>query len=151
VPTHLGLRRAPPAAGSAYELELSRELTSRGVCDFNGTWSTADHWTQNFTAHPKVCPQTGELVYIGYNLVPAGGPPTVTVGVVAPSGGVVHRATLPVARPSMQHDMVRCAMRDAHPCGARLFARRCGALRAYLRAAGHHEHAHGAGGWPPCV
>ena len=92
-------------AGSAYELALSRELTTLGVCDFNGSWGTGDHWTQTFTAHAKLCPRTGELLYIGYCLVPAGGPPTVTVGTVGPSGTVEHRVTLPVARPSMQHDM----------------------------------------------
>jgi carotenoid cleavage dioxygenase len=95
------------AAGSAYELELSRELRSLGVCRFGGAWSTADHWTENFTAHSKVDPATGELVYMGYNLVPVAGPPTVTVGVVDAGGSITHRATLPVARPSMQHDMVR--------------------------------------------
>jgi carotenoid cleavage dioxygenase-like enzyme len=95
------------AAGSAYELELSRELRSLGVCRFGGAWSTADHWTENFTAHSKVDPATGELVYMGYNLVPVAGPPTVSVGVVDAGGSITHRATLPVARPSMQHDMVR--------------------------------------------
>ena len=75
------------------------------MCDFNGSWGTGDHWTQTFTAHAKLCPRTGELLYIGYCLVPAGGPPTVTVGTVGPGGAVEHRVTLPVARPSMQHDM----------------------------------------------
>ncbi len=93
--------------GSAYELELSRELTSRGVCSFADTWSTGDHWTQTFTAHAKICPSTGELIYIGYNLVPVHGPPSVTVGIVDPdpAKGVTHRVTVPVARASMQHDM----------------------------------------------
>jgi carotenoid cleavage dioxygenase len=83
------------------------------VCSFNGTWGTSDHWTKTFTAHSKTCPVTGELIYIGYNMVPASGPPTVTVGVVGTSGGVTHRATLPVVRPSMQHDMVRAAREQA--------------------------------------
>jgi len=96
-------------AGSAYELELSRELRTVGVCGFDGAWGTVEHWTENFTAHSKVDPATGELVYMGYNLVPVGGPPTVTVGVIDAAGRVTHRATLPVTRPSMQHDMVRCA------------------------------------------
>ena len=96
-------------AGSAYELELSRELRTVGVCGFDGAWGTVEHWTENFTAHSKVDPATGELVYMGYNLVPVGGPPTVSVGVIDAASRVTHRATLPVTRPSMQHDMVRFA------------------------------------------
>ena len=41
-------------AGSALELDLTQDLPTKGICDFNGTWTTADFWTQNFTAHPKV-------------------------------------------------------------------------------------------------
>jgi len=92
-------------AGSALELECTEELTCKGPCDFNGTWSTRDFWTQNFTAHPKVCPSTGDLIYIGYNLVPTDNQPSVAVGVVSAKGEVVHKVTLPCARPSMQHDV----------------------------------------------
>jgi len=102
---HGGRLLATYEAGSAYEMELSRELTTMGVCSFDGAWSFVDHWLDTFTAHSKVCPVTGELVYTGYNLVPFRGPPTVTVGVVAADGRLTHRARIPVARPSMQHDV----------------------------------------------
>ena len=103
---HAGRLLATYEAGSAYELRLCRDLTTLGVCSFGkGGWNYFDHWTENFTAHSKVCPVTGELVYLGYNLVPFGGPPTVTVGVLSADGALAHKATIPVARPSMQHDV----------------------------------------------
>ena len=91
------------------------------MCSFDGAWSTVDHWTENFTAHSKVDPATGELVYMGYNLVPISGPPTVTVGVVDAAGRITHRATLPVARPSMQHDMGITATRTVLVDGPLVF------------------------------
>lgn len=54
---------------------------------------------------PQVCPSTGDLIYIGYNLVPTDNQPSVAVGVVSAKGEVVHKVTLPCARPSMQHDV----------------------------------------------
>lgn len=109
---HAGRLLATYEAGSAYELRLCRELTTLGVCSFGkGGWSYADHWMENFTAHSKVCAVTGELCYVGYNLVPFGGPPTVTVGVLSSDGSLAHKATIPVARPSMQHDVGITTMR----------------------------------------
>ena len=57
----------------------------------------------NMTAHGKVCPTTGEMVYIGYNLIDVDGDgvTNVTVGVVDAEGRRSHRATIPVLRPSM--------------------------------------------------
>lgn len=101
---HAGRLLATYEAGSAYEVELGRQMRTLGVCSFGGSWGPYDHWTENFSAHAKLCSVTGELVYIGYNLVPFQGPPTVTVGVVSPAGAVAHRVTVPVSRPSMQHD-----------------------------------------------
>jgi len=102
---HAGRLLATYEAGSAYELELRPGLRSARPCSFGGSWGLLQSWTENFSAHSKVCPETGELVWIGYNLVPLGGPPTVTVGVVAPDGVIAHTATLPVSRPSLQHDV----------------------------------------------
>ena len=58
---------------------------------------------------------------MGYNLVPISGPPTVTVGVVDAAGRITHRATLPVARPSMQHDMGITATRTVLVDGPLVF------------------------------
>lgn len=68
---------------------------------------TVDYWLDNMTAHGKVCPLTGEMVYIGYNLIDIDGDgvTNVTVGVIDAKGRRSHRATVPVLRPSMQHDV----------------------------------------------
>ncbi|MGA1619342.1 MAG: SDR family NAD(P)-dependent oxidoreductase, partial [Pirellulales bacterium] len=56
-------------------------------------------------AADPICRAGGELVYIGYNLVPTDGVPSVTVGVVAGDGAVSRRIHVPCVRPSMQHDV----------------------------------------------
>jgi hypothetical protein len=51
------------------------------------------------------------MVYIGYNLIDVSmerdGVTNVTVGVIGRDGRRTHRATVPVLRPSMQHDVGR--------------------------------------------
>ena len=44
--------------------ELSPELDTLGYDDFGGKLTTA------FTAHPKLCPETGELHFFGYSPLP---------------------------------------------------------------------------------
>ena len=100
---HAGRFLATYEAGSAYELQLQPGFPSLGPCTFGGAWDAKAAWTENFTAHSKICSVTGELMFIGYNLVPLGGPPTVTVGVVSARGELGRRVTLPVSRPSLQH------------------------------------------------
>ena len=102
---HAGRLLATYEAGSAYLLQPGPELRSLGPWDFGGSLNMLDAWTENFSAHSKVCPVTGEMIFISYNLVPLLGPPTVTVGVVGTGGRVEHRAVVPVSRPSLQHDM----------------------------------------------
>ena len=76
VKAHAGALLATYESGAAYEVELNKSLKTRGVCDFRGSFGTADYWLDNMTAHAKTCPATGELVYMGYNLIsiPDGGP-----------------------------------------------------------------------------
>jgi carotenoid cleavage dioxygenase len=102
---HAGRLLATYEAGSAYELQPGPELRSLGPCTFGGSWTTVDAWTENFTAHSKVCPHTAECVFIGYNLVPLSGQPTITVGVLCPAGRISHRARVVVSRPSLAHDV----------------------------------------------
>ena len=124
VKAHAGALLATYESGSAYEVELSRTLKTRGVCDFRGSFGTKDYWLDNMTAHAKTCPETGELVYIGYNLIPvpdfsavgrssakdAGAkkgkrPTDVVVGVVDKHGERISRRVVKMSRPSMQHDV----------------------------------------------
>jgi len=106
---HAGRLLATYESGSAYELELGPTLATKGVCDFNGTFSTKDFWLDNMSAHGKICPRTGELIYIGYNLIAIGdkqNETTVTVGIIdGETGGRTYRREVKVERPSMQHDM----------------------------------------------
>ena len=128
---HAGKLLATYESGSAYELELGRDLRTKGLCDFNQTLGTVDYWQvyfnyfrmgncydddimffklnrlDNMTAHGKTCPVTGEMVYIGYNLIDINGDGVtdVTVGVIDKNGSRTHRTTVPVQRPSMQHDV----------------------------------------------
>ena len=97
-------------SGSPYELSIEPSLRTKGLCNFGGSFTTADYWMGNFTAHPKVCPLTRELIYMGYNLVALGGEQegetTITVGTIdGESGRRTHKRTFKVQRPSMQHDV----------------------------------------------
>ena len=69
VKAHAGALLATYESGAAYEVELNKSLKTKGVCDFRGSFGTADYWLDNMTAHAKTCPATGELVYMGYNLI----------------------------------------------------------------------------------
>jgi carotenoid cleavage dioxygenase len=76
--------------------ELSRELETLGCLDFGGKLTTA------FTAHPKLCPQTGELHFFGYGLLE----PYLTYHVLDPRGELVHSAEIPVPGATMMHDFM---------------------------------------------
>ena len=123
VKAHAGALLATYESGAAYEVELNKSLKTRGVCDFRGSFGTADYWLDNMTAHAKTCPATGELVYMGYNLIsvpdvgPFGdfftekkkkNPPKTTdvvIGAVDARGERTSRRVIKMSRPSMQHDV----------------------------------------------
>jgi carotenoid cleavage dioxygenase len=76
--------------------ELTPELDTIGCDDFGGRLTTA------FTAHPKLCPDTGELHFFGYGVVP----PYVTYHVLDAGGALVHSAPITVPGPTMMHDFM---------------------------------------------
>jgi carotenoid cleavage dioxygenase-like enzyme len=76
--------------------ELSPELDTLGCDDFGGKLTTA------FTAHPKLCPETGELHFFGYSPVP----PYLTYHVLDASGALVHSAEITVPAGTMMHDFM---------------------------------------------
>jgi carotenoid cleavage dioxygenase-like enzyme len=76
--------------------ELSPELDTVGCDDFGGRLTTA------FTAHPKLCPETGELHFFGYGVLP----PHLTYHVLDAAGSLVHSAPITVPGPTMMHDFM---------------------------------------------
>jgi carotenoid cleavage dioxygenase len=76
--------------------ELTPELETIGCDDFGGRLTTA------FTAHPKLCPETGELHFFGYGVLP----PYLTYHVLDATGALVHSAPITVPGPTMMHDFM---------------------------------------------
>jgi carotenoid cleavage dioxygenase-like enzyme len=75
--------------------EVSPELDTLGPCDFGGALRTP------FTAHPHVCPETGEMHFFGYELIHA---PFVTYHVLDRDGNLVHTQPIEVGGATMVHD-----------------------------------------------
>jgi carotenoid cleavage dioxygenase len=73
---------------------LGPELQTLGVFDYDGRLTTA------MTAHPKLCPRTGELHFFGY----AFAPPYLTYHRVDAQGRLVQTETIDVPGPTMIHD-----------------------------------------------
>jgi carotenoid cleavage dioxygenase len=76
--------------------ELSPELETLGPDDFGGRLTTA------FTAHPKLCPETGELHFFGYSPVA----PHVTYHVLDANGDLAHTAPISTPKGTMMHDFM---------------------------------------------
>ncbi len=86
---------------SSYPTELTGELETRGVCDFDGRLTTS------MTAHPKFCPRTGELHFFGYRFLP----PYLTYHQLDANGRLVRSEEIEVRGPTMMHDF---AVTDEH-------------------------------------
>jgi carotenoid cleavage dioxygenase-like enzyme len=79
-----------------FPYELDRDLETIGCDDFGGRLTTA------FTAHPKLCPETGELHFFGYSPMP----PFLTYHVLDAAGELVHSAPITVPAGTMMHDFM---------------------------------------------
>ena len=79
---------------SAWPLIVDAELSTLGSFDFDGAVDTP------VTAHPKICPMTGELHFFGYQYAR----PHLTYYVAAADGRVVRRQEVEVGGPSFLHD-----------------------------------------------
>ena len=79
---------------SSFPYELTDELETVGPWDFDGRLETA------MTAHPKVCPTTGEMHFFGYGYQP----PYLTYHVVDVAGRLVTSREVEVPGPTMMHD-----------------------------------------------
>lgn len=73
---------------------LGRDLDTVGLQDYGGKLNTP------FTAHPKICPETGELHFFGYSYMP----PFLTYHVADASGQLVRSIPVPTKAATMVHD-----------------------------------------------
>ena len=87
-------RRIFALVESSFPTEVTGELETVGVHDFGGRLDTA------MTAHPKVCPETGELHFFGY----AFAPPFLTYHRADAAGKLVQSERIEVPGPTMIHD-----------------------------------------------
>ena len=91
---HAGRLISSGEVGWPYELDPA-DLSTVGPLDYGGQVRT------NFTAHPKIDPDTGLMHAFGYGFVP----PFLTYYVMSADGSeVVHRTDIDVAGPTMIHD-----------------------------------------------
>lgn len=90
---HAGRHLALYEGGLPYEI-APFELETLGAYDFDGALRGA------MTAHPKVDPVTGEMVFFGYGPFP----PYLTVHFVDPAGALVRSVPVQIPGPRMIHD-----------------------------------------------
>jgi carotenoid cleavage dioxygenase len=77
-----------------HPFELTRDLESVGSWDFDGRLETA------MTAHPKICPETGELLFFAYAMAP----PYITYHRADAEGRLVQSEPIEVPGATMVHD-----------------------------------------------
>jgi carotenoid cleavage dioxygenase len=80
---------------------VDRELETVGSYDYGGRLTTA------MTAHPKVCPDTGELLFFGYHFLP----PYLVYHRATADGRLVQSEEIAVGGPTMHHDFAITATR----------------------------------------
>ncbi len=79
---------------SSFPCELDSELNTIGPYDYDGRLNSA------MTAHPKICPVTGEMHFFGYGFFE----PYLTYHRVSADGELVQTEAIDVPGPTMVHD-----------------------------------------------
>lgn len=82
-----------------FPYEVTGDLATTGWTDFGGKL------TGSFTAHPKICPITGEMLAFGYSFMP----PFLTYHRLDREGRLVQSEDIPVRGPTMMHDFCATA------------------------------------------
>ena len=77
-----------------FPYEIAADLATKGPVDFGGKLTTA------FTAHPKICPETGEMLAFGYGFMP----PYLVYHRFDAEGRLAQSEEIPVGGPTMIHD-----------------------------------------------
>jgi carotenoid cleavage dioxygenase-like enzyme len=86
---------------TSFPTEVTPDLETVGCFDFGGRLTTG------MTAHPKICPRTGELHFFGYSFAP----PFLTYHRADAAGRLVQSEVIDVPGPTMVHDF---AITDRH-------------------------------------
>ena len=81
-------------------LEATRPTEVTRDLDTVGEWNFDGRLAGSFTAHPKIDPISGEMLFFGYGPFP----PYVRYHVVAADGTLVHAADIEIPNPIMMHD-----------------------------------------------
>jgi carotenoid cleavage dioxygenase-like enzyme len=81
-------------AESSFPMEVTRDLDTVGFVDFDSVLKTS------FTAHPKFCRKTGEMLAFGYSFLP----PFLTFHRVDAKGKMVQSEEITVPGSTMMHD-----------------------------------------------
>ena len=76
--------------------ELTKDLDTVGMYTFDGKLE------RNMTAHPKICPITGEMMFFGYGLTP----PFLTYHRVSAAGELVQSEVIDIKTAIMAHDFI---------------------------------------------
>ena len=92
---HAGRLLALWEGGPPYELDPST-LETIGLHDFHGQLQGA------MTAHPKIDPETGELLFFGYSPFP----PFLRYDVASADGDIIRSEAIDVPIPTMMHDFI---------------------------------------------
>ncbi|EKS36276.1 carotenoid oxygenase family protein [Afipia broomeae] len=79
---------------NALPMMMTRDLDTVGFHDYGGKLDTP------FTAHPKICPTTGEMHFFGYGFMP----PFLTYHAVDAGGTLLRSIPIPTKAPTMMHD-----------------------------------------------
>lgn len=75
--------------------EIAGDLSTIGVYDFDGKLAGP------MTAHPKICPKTGELLFFGYGMVER---PYINYHRVSRQGELIQSEGIEIPNPVMMHD-----------------------------------------------
>ena len=92
---HAGKLLALWEGGPPYELDPST-LDTIGIYDFNSKLQGA------MTAHPKIDPETGELLFFGYGPFP----PYLRYDVASADGDIIRSQEIDIPVPTMMHDFI---------------------------------------------
>ncbi|KAG2454857.1 hypothetical protein HYH02_000688 [Chlamydomonas schloesseri] len=85
------------------DLPYGVKVLCNGLIDTLGRMQLPRSWRGPFTAHPKLDPVTGELIFLGYSF---SGQPYVSAGVLDEHGNLARQWGVELPWPVMMHDMV---------------------------------------------